>query len=114
MSLDYEAKASSVPPFYANSCSADLLAHIHQAVGAGLSPGTRLTFDIRPRVPYHATASECRAWAQLLADASAETLLPILATPTGQECWDEGPEAFVTWVREWQDFLFRCEGYDAR
>ena len=124
MSLTYHAldPQAQIRSFDVNHGSAHLLAAIHYAAGARVSPdrlaalfGDRLAalFGLRSqRVPFSATAEEAQEAATLIIGTPDDKLRTIMDDEDARYWFGGTPDEFVEFAREWQAFLEQCGGYD--
>lgn len=117
MSLDYVAnnKNAPEPKHNENSCGADLLGYIHLAAGASVTEKSKLRVEHHygsPRVPYKSDAEQCKKDAALLRATPDDVFVALLEKPAVKECFGGTAQDFLDFVKEWNDFLENCEGYE--
>lgn len=118
MGLTYYAKKGKkrCEPFDVNSWGADLLGWLHESLGLPVSesdPGWKVFGRGEPfRVPWKATAAECRLWSSLLTNIPDEKFRELLKKRESAG-WGGSEDEWVEWCRSWEKFLGKCSGYSA-
>jgi len=93
-----------------NVAGAEILGKIHHEFGL---PCSNLHYVDMPdifRVPYKTDAKTAKEMSQKLSQRSDDEIRKLLIGAT--HLWGDSVEGFVEWVRDWQLFLAKCEGYD--
>jgi hypothetical protein len=109
MSRVYHPNNEKVETFDVNVAGTNLLSVLVRRLKLPRANYTKLRDQYDP--PYNATAEVAQTMGRMLQKTLDYDLIEIFQEEGLRRLFDGTEQEFVDWVREWEQFLLKCEGY---